>query len=62
MLGIDFKDLKVMQMVLSVSVVPKCCPMPHTAAGCQELARADVRETQLMACKLQRLPAACGNN
>lgn len=62
MLGIDFKDLKVMQMVLSVSAVHKCCPVPRTGAGCQESARTDVSETQLMACKLQRLPAACGNN
>lgn len=62
MLGIDFKDLKVMQMVLSVSAVHKCCPVPHTGTGCQKSTRTDVSETQLMACKLQRLPAACGNN
>lgn len=38
--------------------------MPHSGAGCQELARTDVSEThsetQLMACKLQRLQQRVG--
>lgn len=67
MLGIHFKDLKVMELILSVR-----CQLSVSAALCCRLVRAvrsqleqmsGVRAArQLMAWKPQFLSAACGNN